>query len=179
MNGAPQSFRKITTTIQLDFFFFFCTMASQMPCRSLRALARPARSSLRATSLSTSRRALSCSTPCYSEEAQQGDQTEKPRWLYTPPGTKAPFSLHFDSKRPNYPVNESQEVLDKFYIGLLGPEGDKVLSDKLKWLAVTHKSFDQGRRGFNDRLGFLGMTFSSSLVENGNFIILTAVSLFR
>jgi large subunit ribosomal protein L15 len=132
-------------------------MASQMPCRSLRALARPARSSLRAASLST-RRALSCSTPRYSEEAQ-GDQTEKPRWLYTPPGTKAPFSLHFDSKRPNYPVNESQEVLDKFYIGLLGPEGDKVLSDKVKWLAVTHKSFDQGRRGFNDRLGFLGMFF--------------------
>lgn len=25
-----------------------------------------------------------------------------------------------------------------------------------QWLAVTHKSFDHGRRGFNDRLAFLG-----------------------
>jgi large subunit ribosomal protein L15 len=39
---------------------------------------------------------------------------------------------------------------------LLGNGGDKVLSDETKWLAVTHKSFDQGRRGFNDRLAFLG-----------------------
>ena len=27
---------------------------------------------------------------------------------------------------------------------------------KLQWLAVTHKSFDHARRGFNDRLAFLG-----------------------
>jgi large subunit ribosomal protein L15 len=25
-----------------------------------------------------------------------------------------------------------------------------------QWLAITHKSFDHGRRGFNDRLAFLG-----------------------
>lgn len=31
-----------------------------------------------------------------------------------------------------------------------------MLSDETKWLAVTHKSFDHGRRGFNDRLAFLG-----------------------
>lgn len=155
-------------------------MASQTPRQSLRVLARPARSSLRTTYLSTTpRRALSCSTPCYSEETQGGNnQTaeEKPRWLYTPPGTKAPFSLHFDSKRPDYPINESQEVLDKFYIGLLGPGGDKVLSEKLKWLAVTHKSFDQGRRGFNDRLGFLGMVSSPERME---VFILIAISLLR
>lgn len=39
---------------------------------------------------------------------------------------------------------------------MLGPNGDKVLSDEVKWLAVTHKSFDHGRRGFNDRLAYLG-----------------------
>lgn len=39
---------------------------------------------------------------------------------------------------------------------MLGPGGDKVLSDEVKWLAVTHKSFDHGRRGHNDRLAFLG-----------------------
>lgn len=31
-----------------------------------------------------------------------------------------------------------------------------MLSDDVKWLAVTHKSFDQGKRGFNDRLAYFG-----------------------
>lgn len=39
---------------------------------------------------------------------------------------------------------------------MLGEDGDKMLSEEVKWLAVTHKSFDQGRRGFNDRLAFIG-----------------------
>lgn len=39
---------------------------------------------------------------------------------------------------------------------MLGEGGDKILSEEVKWLAVTHKSFDQGRRGFNDRLAFIG-----------------------
>ena len=42
------------------------------------------------------------------------------------------------------------------YIRLLGRDGHKLLSEETKWLAVTHKSFDHGRRGFNDRLAFLG-----------------------
>jgi large subunit ribosomal protein L15 len=54
-------------------------------------------------------------------------------------------------------VNSDPALLDQFYIRMLGNGGDQVLSDELKWLAVTHKSFDQGRRGFNDRLAFLGM----------------------
>lgn len=61
------------------------------------------------------------------------------------------------SKRPPFHVNSDPEVLDRFYIRMLGNEGDKFLSEEVKWLAVTHKSFDQGRRGFNDRLAFLGM----------------------
>lgn len=31
-----------------------------------------------------------------------------------------------------------------------------MLPEELKWLAVTHKSFDQGRRGFNHKLAMLG-----------------------
>jgi len=31
-----------------------------------------------------------------------------------------------------------------------------VLPEDVKWLAITHKSFDQGRRGFNERLAVLG-----------------------
>jgi dsRNA-specific ribonuclease len=42
------------------------------------------------------------------------------------------------------------------YIRMLGQGGDSMLSDEVKWLAVTHKSFDHARRGFNDRLAFLG-----------------------
>lgn len=34
-----------------------------------------------------------------------------------------------------------------------------MLSEEIKWLAVTHKSFDQGRRGYNDRLALLGMLY--------------------
>lgn len=31
-----------------------------------------------------------------------------------------------------------------------------MLTEEVKWLAVTHKSFDHGKRGYNDRLAFLG-----------------------
>lgn len=62
------------------------------------------------------------------------------------------------SNRPAFHNNSDPAVLDKFYIRMLGNDGEKLLSDETKWLAVTHKSFDQGRRGFNDRLAFLGMS---------------------
>ncbi|KAJ5796926.1 uncharacterized protein N7518_005466 [Penicillium psychrosexuale] len=88
--------------------------------------------------------------------SEESSQQEKPRWSYTPAAAKAPFSLHLDSKRPTFHVNSDPLLLDRFYIRLFGNGGDKLLSDETKWLAVTHKSFDQGRRGFNDRLAFLG-----------------------
>ena len=70
----------------------------------------------------------------------------------------APFSIKKMPDRHNvWLVNESQEKLDDFYVRFLGEGGDKLLTDEVKWLAVTHKSFDQGRRGYNDRLAFLGM----------------------
>ena len=37
-----------------------------------------------------------------------------------------------------------------------------MLTEEVKWLAVTHKSFDHGKRGYNDRLAFLGMMCCSS-----------------
>ena len=69
------------------------------------------------------------------------------------------------AKRPHnkiWLVNSSPERLDAMYVRLLGPRGDKVLPEELKWLAVTHKSFDQGRRGFNDRLAMMGKLPSPS-----------------
>ncbi|KAL8796589.1 MAG: hypothetical protein Q9182_007334 [Xanthomendoza sp. 2 TL-2023] len=55
-----------------------------------------------------------------------------------------------------FQVNQDPEKLDKAYIRVLGKNGDQMLTDEVKWLAVTHKSFDHGRRGFNDRLSYLG-----------------------
>lgn len=53
-------------------------------------------------------------------------------------------------------VNTDPQRLDQVYIRFLGKDGEKMLNEETKWLAVTHKSFDHGRRGFNDRLSFLG-----------------------
>jgi hypothetical protein len=63
------------------------------------------------------------------------------------------------SKNPKNKIwvcNSDPHVLDDMYNRLLGPGGSKMLPEELKWLAVTHKSFDHGRRGFNDRLALLG-----------------------
>ncbi|KNG47778.1 rnase iii domain protein [Stemphylium lycopersici] len=68
----------------------------------------------------------------------------------------APFRLRPLAKGGVYKVNEDPRRLDDAYVRMLGPGGDKVLGDEVKWLAVTHKSFDHGKRGFNDRLAYLG-----------------------
>lgn len=86
---------------------------------------------------------------------------ERPRWSYTPEAMKAPFSPHITKNpaRSVWQVNSDPKKLDQMYVRLLGRDGDKLLPEEIKWLAVTHKSFDYGRRGFNDRLAFLGMFF--------------------
>ncbi|KAI9667119.1 MAG: hypothetical protein M1831_001296 [Alyxoria varia] len=105
-----------------------------------------------------------------------------PRWSRTPPSMRAPYrsrppnpnmSEHFqvnsdprrlnDALRRFYGAEEWDvfEQRDNGYRGRVNGvgEGDTeggFLPEEVKWLAVTHKSFDHGRRGFNDRLGFLG-----------------------
>ncbi|GJC87730.1 54S ribosomal protein L15, mitochondrial [Colletotrichum liriopes] len=71
---------------------------------------------------------------------------------------KAPFSPHITKNpaRSVWSVNTDPKKLDQMYVKFLGRDGDKMLPDEVKWLAVTHKSFDQGRRGFNDKLAYLG-----------------------
>lgn len=68
----------------------------------------------------------------------------------------APFRSKPPVEDNEFPVNESQELLDQAYERVLGRGGDKMLSEEVKWLAITHKSFDHGRRGYNDRLAFFG-----------------------
>jgi len=57
----------------------------------------------------------------------------------------------------DFVINSDPELLDKVYNRVLGRGGDIILTEEVKWLAVTHKSFDHGRRGYNDRLAYLGM----------------------
>lgn len=70
----------------------------------------------------------------------------------------APVRLKTYKPQNEYSVNKDPRRLDQVYVQLLGPGGDKMLTEEVKWLAVTHKSFDQGRRGYNDRLAFFGRT---------------------
>ncbi|KAI1284724.1 RNase III domain-containing protein [Xylaria sp. FL0933] len=88
----------------------------------------------------------------------RAEEEELPRWRYTPARMKAPFSPHVTKfpERSKWHVNNDPKRLDDALNTFLGRDGERMLPEELKWLAVTHKSFDQGRRGFNDRLAFLG-----------------------
>lgn len=84
------------------------------------------------------------------------DNDNPPRWSQTPPGLKAPVRIRPSRQAQPLKINKDQRKLDDFYTRFLGRGGDKMLSEETKWLAVTNKSFDAGRRGFNDRLAFFG-----------------------
>jgi large subunit ribosomal protein L15 len=102
---------------------------------------------------------FSTSAPRPQENAAAAPSTQEvPRWARTPERMKAPFSPHITKNPANsvWAVNEDPAKLDDALNNLLGKGGERLLPDELKWLAVTHKSFDQGRRGFNDRLAYLG-----------------------
>jgi large subunit ribosomal protein L15 len=90
---------------------------------------------------------------------QQQQEQPRPRWSYTPERMKGPgFSINIvkDPRRTVWQNNQDPAKLDAMYNRLLGPKGDRMLPDEIKWLAITHKSFDQGRRGFNTRLAYFG-----------------------
>lgn len=67
-----------------------------------------------------------------------------------------PVRLRRSPKAGVFELNNKTEVLDSVYRQVLGKDGAQMLPEDLKWLAVTHKSFDHARRGFNDRLAYLG-----------------------
>ncbi|KAI1429641.1 RNase III domain-containing protein [Xylaria sp. FL1777] len=97
-------------------------------------------------------------SPSRPQEEAAAAEKEPPRWSYTPVRMKAPFSPHItkEPSRSVWVVNADPQKLDDALNNFLGRDGDRMLPEELKWLAVTHKSFDQGRRGFNDRLAFFG-----------------------
>ncbi|KAK2867758.1 hypothetical protein FQN49_003504 [Arthroderma sp. PD_2] len=119
-------------------------------------------------SQSSSRRRISST---HAPQEQQTVSAPVPRWQQTPPAMKAPVRLRESPNKTEFKVNCDPTVLDNFYVRMLGPDGDKMLSEEVKWQAVTHKSFDQGRRGFNDRLAYFGkqiilLQASLALVQN-------------
>ena len=80
-----------------------------------------------------------------------------PRWKSTPARYKAPVRSKPPVLDNDFVVNEDPARLDRVYGRVLGRGGETMLTEEVKWLAVTHKSFDHGKRGYNDRLAFLGM----------------------
>jgi large subunit ribosomal protein L15 len=71
---------------------------------------------------------------------------------------KMPFQVRKPAFQEQFVVNEDPEKLHRVYDRILGKDGWQALSEDTRWLAITHKSFDQGRRGFNARLSYLGMS---------------------
>jgi hypothetical protein len=71
-----------------------------------------------------------------------------------------PFRVRPKPKNNEWVCNDDPAKVDAMYRRLLGDGGDLLLTEEVKWLAITHKSFDQGRRGFNDRLSYLGPYFA-------------------
>ena len=55
------------------------------------------------------------------------------------------FSINIvkDPRRTIWKNNDDPERVDAMYRRLLGTNGEKMLPDEIKWLAITHKSFDQ------------------------------------
>jgi large subunit ribosomal protein L15 len=92
---------------------------------------------------------------------------------------KAPFSPSITKNPQNsvWAVNTDPQRLNNALNNLLGKGGEHLLPDELKWLAVTHKSFDQGRRGFNDRLAFLGRQIA--VVESMQSILTTPTDVLK
>ncbi len=118
-----------------------------------------------------STKSLSTSSKHHEEAELYGNRgrelrTER-RWETTPPRMMAPVRSKPPVEDNDYIVNKDPEKLDRVYIKMLGRGGDEMLTDEVKWLAVTHKSFDHGRRGYNDRLAFLGMYRGFRIILTG------------
>lgn len=88
----------------------------------------------------------------------------RPRWERTPQAMRSPHRLRPKSVNDEYPCNEDPVKLNEAFKQMLGPGHQELLPEEIKWLAVTHKSFDHGRRGFNDRLAFMGRICTALLI---------------
>jgi large subunit ribosomal protein L15 len=67
-----------------------------------------------------------------------------------------PFRIRQVDKKNVWRCNDDPRRVADFYNRFLGQGGESMLNEETRWLAITHKSYDQGRRGFNDRLSYMG-----------------------
>lgn len=79
-----------------------------------------------------------------------------PRWQRAPSAMRAPYRTRPKEDVDTFEVNEDPGKLDEALNKMLGREGETMMSEAVKWQVVTHKSFDHGRRGYNDKLAFMG-----------------------
>ena len=83
-------------------------------------------------------------------------QTEVDDLLEYPPGSQGPLPLRI---RKPFPVNQSWDVLHRFYTGLFGFE-DYIergyITKELAWQSVTYKSYSHGVDPYNEKLAHLG-----------------------
>ena len=131
----------------------------------------PVRASCRYAPLQQATKPFSTSKARREEEERYGNRGRDlregtPRWKSTPARYKAPVRSKPPVLNNDYPVNNDQGRLDKAYIRVLGRGGEAMLTEEVKWLAVTHKSFDHGKRGYNDRLAYLGRIALDSSSRN-------------
>jgi hypothetical protein len=175
-NFSNSHHQSIALTPALDFTVavrYSPPIASMAAKRPARCLFWTASSSLRPTKSSKARlvRTSACTFSTSSSSralARETEAMEAPRWQKTPPRMRAPFRIRPQAPGGVFAVNEDPRKLDEVYIRMLGPGGDKMLGDEAKWLAVTHKSFDHGRMGFNDRLAYLGMSEPTNVTNEAN-----------
>lgn len=134
--------------------------------RPTRSPPRPAVNSSSPSRIKPPASARNVSTAAPQRSEMEVDRELRPRWSYTPPAMLAPVRSRPPRREEPWKVNDDPLMLDSFYIRFCGPGGEKLLTEDTKWLAVTHKSFDHGRRGFNDRLSYIGgMAVTRYLLE--------------
>ena len=132
-------------------------MASKSASHSLHAIVRRTRPTCQCASSRSRTSMQHLSTTSSSRDTHyENERAARPRWSYTPQKMTAPYPIHIKDPDKAWECNSDPAKLDRFYNKFLGRGGDIVLTEEAKWLAITHKSFDQGRRGFNDRLAFFG-----------------------
>lgn len=119
------------------------------------------RTSMTRPQLSRCASRLTQSSHNYVTTSTESSREHTPRWAATPARMAMPVRARPGPRQRQsapFKVNEDASLLDTAYTSFLGKNGDTVLPEEIKWLAVTHKSFDHARRGFNDKLAFLGKT---------------------
>ncbi|KXT17585.1 hypothetical protein AC579_6165 [Pseudocercospora musae] len=119
--------------------------------RALRYATTKPEETSRAASTLTRRKANVSSEP----------QSQLPRWKQTPPALTMPIRLRAQPNQPVWEANTDDERLDQAYDSFCGrvagnKRGRDLLSEEVKWTAITHKSHTHGTQGFNDRLAYLG-----------------------